>query len=169
MKLQSGEKIVKVYHHHYIFFVIRSLKVWAASIPFFFMVGLLSISLPRMFTLTLYLIVVFLFVLVNLYDFLVYFLDSLVITNLRLVYSDWYSLFKHSEIDARLDDIQDIASKENGLLSNFALLNFGSFQIETDSKRMMLLFTEAPNPEEIKYFVTKMCEKYNETKLIPVK
>jgi hypothetical protein len=67
------------------------------------------------------------FALVYAYDFMMYYLDTLVLTNQRIVHLDWISPFRYQETQAMLDDIQNIESKENGFLSSIKLFDFGEF------------------------------------------
>ncbi len=161
MKLQKGEQIIKVYHHHKFFFFWRGVKVWAASLPFFMLVFVISILTPAWLDWTMTFSILALFALVTAYDFLMYYLDTLVITNQRVVHLDWINLFKYTENQANLNDIQDIGSSENGFLSKFKILDFGILKIETSSTKTILVFNQAPDPEEIKFFVTTLSRQHS--------
>lgn len=161
MKLQTGEKIIKVYHHHPAFYVWRSAKVWGASLPFFFLAFIFSPLLPTPMALSVYAGVALLFVLVNLYDFVMYYLDTLVITTQRVVHLDWINPFRYTENQAMLNDIQNIESEENGFLSKFKIFDFGVFLLETASTRTVISFSEAPDPEGMKFFVTNLSRRHH--------
>lgn len=160
MKLQTDEKIIKVYHHHAFFFVWRSAKVWSASLPFYFLAYIFSPLLPPAMILTVYAGIAVLFLLVNFYDFVMYYLDTLVITTQRVVHLDWINPFRYTENQAMLNDIQNIESEENGFLSKFQIFDFGVFLLETASTRTVISFTEAPDPEGMKFFVTNLSRKH---------
>lgn len=160
MKLQVNEKIIKVYHHHSIFFFWRSLKVWSASLPFFLVLYILGPSIPNSVNIVAFFTILMAFALINVYDFTMYYLDTLVITNQRIVHLDWINPFKYLETQASLNDIQNIESEENGFLSKVPWLDFGMFLVETASTRTVISFTEAPDPEGIKFFVTNMSRKH---------
>jgi hypothetical protein len=162
MKLQSNEKIVKVYHHHKLFFVIRAVKIWMASLPFFLVGYVVSYLTPNWIDMIIYGSIFSLFALIQSYDSLMYYLDTLVITNQRVVHLDWINLFRYLETQAGLDDIQDIESAENGFLSKIKLFDFGLFKIETSSTKTVMIFTEAPDPEEIKFFVVNLSRKHKD-------
>jgi hypothetical protein len=81
MKLLNEEKIIKVYHHHPFFFVWRSLKLWMASLPFVMLAVMFSPVLPRMANVIVFLSIFAVFALANAYDILMYYLDTLIITN----------------------------------------------------------------------------------------
>lgn len=161
MKLQSGEKIIKVYHHHPAFYFWRSAKVWGASMPFYFLAFIFSPLFPTPVALSVYAAITVLFVLVNLYDFVMYYLDTLVITTQRVVHLDWINPFRYTENQAMLNDIQNIESEENGFLSKFKWFDFGVFLLETASTRTVITFTEAPDPEGMKFFVTNLSRKHH--------
>ncbi len=160
MKLQVNEKIIKVYHHHSIFFFWRSLKAWSASLPFFLVLFILGPSIPNSVYFVTFLTIFLSFAVINIYDFTMYYLDTLVITNQRVVHLDWINPFKYLETQASLNDIQNIESEENGFLSKIPWLDFGTFLVETASTRTVISFAEAPDPEGIKFFVTNMSRKH---------
>jgi hypothetical protein len=160
MKLQSNEKIVKVYHHDLFCFIVRGIKIWIASLPFFMVALMFSSVMPQLLTFSLVAAVFVLFALVYAYDFMMYYLDTLVLTNQRIVHLDWISPFRYQETQAMLDDIQNIESKENGFLSSIKLFDFGEFLVETASTKTVITFNEAPDPEGIKFFVTNLSRKH---------
>jgi uncharacterized protein YfeS len=125
------------------------------------MVALMFSSvMPQLLTFSLVAAVFVLFALVYAYDFMMYYLDTLVLTNQRIVHLDWISPFRYQETQAMLDDIQNIESKENGFLSSIKLFDFGEFLVETASTKTVITFNEAPDPEGIKFFVTNLSRKH---------
>lgn len=160
MKLQPHEKIIKVYHHDLFCFIVRGVKVWSASLPFFMLTYIFSTVMPGWMTASVVAGILVLFALVYAYDFAMFYLDTLVITNQRIVHLDWISPFKYQETQAMLNDIQNIESKENGFLSKIRLFDFGEFLVETASTRTVISFSEAPDPEGIKFFVTNLSRKH---------
>lgn len=100
-----------------------------------------------------HLMLLFLFSLISIYIALIYWLDKLVITNLRVVHIDWKYLTVRDEIEAMLDDIQDISTAEKGILSYFRVFDYGDIQIATASSRVVLKFGWAPDPEGIRRFI----------------
>lgn len=160
MKLQINEKIVKVYHHHKFFFLWRGIKIWAASLPFFLVSYFFSPIFGKSAFWSVNLVIVVVFALIHFYDFIMYYLDTLVLTNQRLVHLDWINPFKYLETQAMLNDIQNIESAENGFLSRFPLFDFGVFLVETASTKTVIKFPEAPDPEGIKFFLTNLARKH---------
>lgn len=153
MDLREGEQIMKVFHHHPTPFVLNIFKVIAATFPFFLLLFIFQEALPSRVNLTLHLIVITIFALVVTYMALIYWLDKLVITNQRAIYIDWKYLTVRDESEALLDDIQDIQTKEKGLLSYFYIFDYGTFTLETASSHVTLKFPDAPDPEGIRRYV----------------
>jgi hypothetical protein len=154
MELNNGERIIRIYHHHPFPFMVQMLKVLGASIPFFVLLYSISSALtPHQIIIGISTIVI-LFSLVIIYLALIYWLDKLVITNQRVVYIDWKMLTKRDEGEALLYDIQDIHTEEKGILSAFYMFDYGIIRLETAASKATVVFTEAPDPEGIKAFLT---------------
>lgn len=160
MKLQNNERIVKVYHHHYFFYFWRAFKIFAASLPFFMLAYVFTLPLSTSIKITVNLVIAAVFLAIYIYDFAMYYLDTLIVTNQRLVHLDWINPLKYMETQATLNDIQNIECSENGFLSKFHFLDFGLFLVETASTRTVISFPEAPDPEGIKFFITNMSRKH---------
>ncbi len=158
MKLQSKERIIKVFHHHPFPFLVQVVKTIAASFPFFFLLYLISPALSYNIVVIANIIIIAVFSLVIIYLALIYWLDKLVITNKRAIHIDWLVLSKRIEGEALLYDIQDIHTQESGLLSAFYLFDYGLLRLETASSKTTITFTEAPDPEGIKAFMTNYIE-----------
>ena len=158
MKLQSKERIIKTFHHHPFPFLIQIVKAIAASFPFFFLLYLVSPALSYNVIVIANLIIIGLFTLVIIYLALVYWLDKLIITNKRAIHVDWIFLSNRTEGEALLYDIQDIHTREKGLLSALYLFDYGVIRLETASSKTTITFTEAPDPEGIKSFMTDHIE-----------
>lgn len=158
MKLQPNERVVKVFHHHPFPFIVQVVKAIAASFPFFFLLYLFSPALSYNIIVIANLIIIGIFTGVIIYLALVYWLDRLVITDKRAVHIDWLFLFKRSEGEALLYDIQDIHTQEKGILSALYLFDYGIIRLETASSKTTIIFTEAPDPEGIKAFMQDYIE-----------
>lgn len=161
MKLKQNEQVIKVFHHHYTSLIIRELKVAFLSIPFFFLVYLLTPIVSTNTLYTIYFVVSFGFIAVILYDGILYWMDRLIITNMRVLYVDWKNIFIRTEHEAELIDIQDIETTENGILSFLHIFDYGDFKLETASAHTIINFNEAPDPEGIKHFIYHLVIKPN--------
>lgn len=156
MHLQQQEKVLKIIHHHLMPGLIGALKIFFISLPFFlilaFLSGILSISqlaLASTFLLLLFAGVIFIY-------FCFYYLDRLVITNLRILHIDWKGILKRVEHEASLVDIQDIKTEEKGVLSFLPFFDYGIFSLETASTKTSIVFKNAPDPEGIKRFIYQL-------------
>lgn len=163
MDLREGEHINKVFHHHPFPFIMQMIRVVFASIPFFFLIFIISSALTREQLIMANLVVVVIFTLVIVYMALIYWLDKIVITNYRVVHIDWKLLTQRDEGEALLYDIQDIHTHEKGIFASLYLFDYGNIRIETASSKTTILFIQAPDPEGIKIFLTDHIEKARKT------
>jgi hypothetical protein len=153
MQLRAGEKVIRVFYHHYMPFIYRMVKVVLGSLPFFFIAYLFS---PIMSMGTLYLVniaLIVFFILVVVYVSLIYWMDRVIITNQRVIYIDWKTLVLKNEVATNLEDVQDIFSKERGIISAIPCFNYGELRIQTASHIVAVVFEEAPNADGIKDFI----------------
>lgn len=155
MQLQSGEKIIKIFHHHPFPFVVQIIKALGASLPLFFLLYLFSSAMKYEWIVISILLIMAVYTVIIVYLALIYWLDKLVVTNKRIVHIDWKLLSQRDEGEALLYDIQDVHSKEKGILSTFYLFDYGLIRLETAASKATIVFTEAPDPEGIKEFLTK--------------
>lgn len=153
MKLQKNEEVVKVYHHHPTARLFRALGVVIAGLPFFFVAWFFRDLFSPGQMMAIYFGVGLLNLAVLLYDSVLYYLDRLVVTNKRILYIDWNGAFSNTEHEAELIDIQDIETKEKGLIAILNIFDFGDFTLETASTHTTIHFPNAPDPEGIKHFI----------------
>lgn len=161
MKLKENEAVVKVFHHHYMALMLRELKVVIISVPFFFVASFISPLLNNWQMFFIYASIVAVFLGLIMYDGILYWLDRMVVTNMRVLYVDWKNIFSRSEHEAELVDIQDIETTEAGILSFLPIFDYGNFTLETASAHTIINFTEAPDPEGIKHFIYHLDIKPN--------
>lgn len=135
--------------------------MWAASLPFYLLYFMCRGFMPLAVQIGVVTAITVGFLLVNIYDFVMYYLDTLIITNQRIVHLDWINPFKYMETQAMLDDIQNVESEENGFLSVMKIFDFGEFLVETASTRTVISFEQAPDPEAIKFFVTTLSRRHS--------
>jgi hypothetical protein len=161
MQLKENEEVVKVLHHHYMAMFIRLFKIAFVSLPFYFAAYVSSYFMAPNAVLLPYVAVTVLFLAIMTYDGILYYKDRLIITNMRIIYVDWQGAFRRNEHEAELVDIQDIETRETGILSFFPFLDYGDFIVETASAHTIVKFTEAPDPEGIKHFIYHLSVKPN--------
>lgn len=108
---------------------------------------------------TVYIVITAIFVIGWIYDHFLYYSDSLVITNNRIVHLDWKTFFHREEVVAQLEDIQNISTVENGVLSYLPLFDYGTFKVETSSTKSIITFNEAPDPEGLRFYIYSLAYK----------
>jgi len=153
MQLREGERILKIYHHHPTPFVLNILKLIMATFPFFLILFAFQETLSTFSYVVAHIVVLLFFSVIVIYLALIYWLDKLIVTNLRVVHIDWKFLTVRDEAEGLLDDIQDILTAEKGILAYFPMLDYGSIKIDTASSHVTLEFIDAPNPEGIRRFI----------------
>ena len=164
MHLREGEKILRIYHHHPTPFVFQLIKAFCVTIPFLLLVYIFQSALSTK-ALTITLIVIFLmFLLFCIYLALIYWLDKIIVTNLRVIHIDWKYLTVKHDSAVMIDDIQDIQTKERGFWSHFKILDYGSIKLDSPSSYVTIIFTEAPNPEGMRHYISSLRNKPNDPK-----
>lgn len=153
MYLREGEQVMKVFHHHPAPFAKNVFKIILGTLPFFMILYLFSSTMSRSAIAWSNIVVVLIFILILIYHALVYWLDRLVVTNQRVIHIDWKYLTIRNEYETELNDIQDIHTKEKGVLAAFWIFDYGTFRLQTSSHEVTINFTEAPDPEGIRQFI----------------
>jgi len=153
MELREGEHILKVYHHHHTPFILDLLKIIVGAFPFFLLLYFFGSTMSTETYVIAHIVIISIFTLLIIYQSLIYWLDKLVVTNHRAIFIDWKFLTIRKEYEAELRDIQDIRTKERGVLAVFRFLDYGTFSIQTASHTSIIEFVDAPNPEGIRQFI----------------
>lgn len=153
MDLREGEQILKVFRRHPTPFVFDMIKAILAIIPFYIMLFLFQNALPGVWYFWIHVILFLGFVIVITLVAVDYWLDKLVVTNMRVVFINWINIFHRHEAEALLDDIQDIQTEEKGFLANLWVFDYGLFQLETAASHLTINFDRSPDPEGIRRFI----------------
>lgn len=97
-----------------------------------------------------FLVTVYFLVLWNLafYNIMIYFLNTIIVTNKRLVENRQEGFFRHTINELELTRIQDISVKVFGPLAEF--LDFGNIEIQTAGTEAKFAFSQLPHPRTIK-------------------
>ena len=153
MHLREGEKILKIYHHHLTPFIFQLIKALFITIPFLLLVYVFQSVLSSKALIISLIVIFFMFILFCVYLALIYWLDKIIITNLRIIHVDWKYLTVKHESEVMINDIQDIQTKERGFWAHFKFFDYGSIKIDSPSSYVTIIFTQAPNPESIRQFI----------------
>ncbi len=157
--LKEDESKIKTFFHHPFPYFMRSVQIAVVSFPFFFVASFFQGTLDATTMFFVYLGISAVFALIIAYDGLLYFLDRIIVTNKRIIHVDWRSLLDREETEADLNDIQDISTKEYGILSAIPLFDYGTFHVETAASKAAIIFKDATDPEGIKHFIYHLQQK----------
>ena len=106
--------------------------------------------------LALFLIIFLIALSIAMFTFLKWFFNVNIITDQRVVDIDIKALFTYQATEARLDKIEDITTKQVGLLSNF--FNIGTVYIQTAGSKAEIEFDEVANPKEVQDILSDLLE-----------
>ena len=82
------------------------------------------------------------------YNIMIYMLNTLIVTNKRIIENQQLGFFKHTISEVALSRIQDITVSVFGMVAEF--LKFGDLEIQTAGEEEKFLFHQLPNPQAIK-------------------
>ncbi len=106
-------------------------------------------------------LIVFAFVLEN---FLVWFFNVGIVTNIRLVDIDFLNLLVKEVSDAEIDQIQDVTYKMNGAIRS--IFNYGDVYVQTASEKPNIEFMAVPSPDKIVKVLQQLREHHFKGKKI---
>lgn len=100
-----------------------------------------------------FLVITFLLILWHLafYNLMLYALNTLIITNKRIIENKQLGFFKHAVNELELDKVQDVSIKIFGILPEF--LRFGNVEIQSAGAIPKFSFNQFPHPEKIKKII----------------
>lgn len=153
MKLREGEQILKIYHHHPTPFILNILKVIAGSFPFLLILFLFKGVFSTKGYVIANMVLIVVFILIIIYVSLIYWLDKLYITDQRIIFVNWKYLTVVKESQLEIEEIQDVQTYEKGFLSYFWFFDYGRLVLATASSYIALIFEDAPNPEELRFYI----------------
>jgi hypothetical protein len=166
--LQVGEEIVAITRKHWFVFVVEAFAlIIAAILPF-----LILPFLPAVFGIAdvvdsadSLLIVVFFtagwLLLLWVIFFVVwtdYYLDSLIITNKRIIDIDQLGLFNRDIASVPLENIQDVKIAILGFFPTF--FGYGNVQVQSAGARREVIIRGVNNPEKVKQLINDAYNQY---------
>lgn len=159
MHLREGEYVIIRIRRHLTPFVFMLLKIILVSLPFYIIVFFIGNQLGIKFQVYAYLFISLFLGFFIIFVGIIYILDQLVLTNKRMVFINWHSLWRKDEVEAELSEIQDIRTREKGFLAKFRIFDYGLVEIETASSNTTLRFEDAPDPEGTKIKILSIIRK----------
>lgn len=159
MHLQEGEAVLRTVNRHLTPYWIRMIGIAAVAVPLYGLAfWFLSESNSNWPFWILAGLSIFLGIVIATSS-LDYLLDKLIITNKRVVWINWKSIFRRAEHEAEFLDIQDIDIVEKGILAKLNIFDYGFLEVETAASKTCIAFEDCPNPEEVKNFILLQVEK----------
>jgi uncharacterized membrane protein YdbT with pleckstrin-like domain len=149
---EEGEEIVLLLRHHpFNIFMKISITGIGAILPIFAGVilwptlstqGLIALFI---FGASLWYLLLWLAVF---YALTMYSLDTMIVTNHRVIDQDQLGFFNRHVAELHISRIQDIAVHTRGIMETF--FKFGDVNIQTASSEVKFTFPRIPNPEQVK-------------------
>lgn len=162
MHIRPGEEILSEIRRHKTPYFAKLSAVFILAFPvYFFLFKLYDQMSEEIFFGILAFISFFIGMIITIIS-MDYLLDRLIITDKRVVWVDWKSIFKRAQHETEFKDIQDIITHEKGILSKFKIFDYGLLEISTASSKICIIFNDCPNPEGVKHFVLT---QYNKSKV----
>ena len=148
--------------HRIILFSKMSFVGFSALLPFIIYSLISPLSwYPIISPLYWFLVSVWFLVLWNLafYSIMLYFLNTVIVTNKRVIENKQEGFFRHTANELNLTKIQDISVKISGPLATF--LDFGDIEIQSAGAKAKFYFDALPRPQEIKKIIMDLEIKGN--------
>lgn len=156
IQLHEGEEILMIRRRHWLPFVSQVGSLIAAAIaPIFLFAGTsflpysARMTLASFQTLPLFLWiawVLFLWVFFGV-SWTNYYLDTLIVTNRRLIDIDQIGLFQRDVAEVRIEKIEDVRVEVLGVIPSF--LHFGNLHIQTAGESREFIIRDIPRPQAI--------------------
>ncbi len=163
----SDEKIVKLLHRHLLIILSGATIVLISFLLPVVLYFIFQQFFPSFLTEPYFYLFVFfsgiyiLFIWLKLFLLIVdYYLDVWIITNKRIVDIIQSGLFKREVSECRLDRIQDVTTRVEGLTPT--VFDFGDVHIQTAGREKEFIFKQVPNPYGVKDLILDLTHKKRE-------
>ena len=84
----------------------------------------------------------------------IYTLNTVIITDRRIVESDQHGLFDRETSELHNERIQDVTAHTNGVIET--VLGFGNVTVQTAASERQFIFCRIPNPEKVKDVIMRI-------------
>lgn len=163
MHLRHGEVIRRRIRRHLTPYVLKLVFIGVIVLPLFTLLLLLPKDLDGEWVLVVFAIISIITGMAVTIISMDYLMDKLVVTNKRVVWVNWKTIFTREEREAELLDILDIESMEKGILSKLHIFDYGQLILETAAGRTCIQFDDCADPEGVKGFILEEIEKARNT------
>lgn len=151
--MREGEIIQRIVKRHWTPFILKAAGIIFIAIPFYIVIYFFGRAIEGDWVYAAYAILSFFIGAAAALMSFDYLLDKLVITNKRVIWINWKSPIKKEEHETELLDIQDIETKEKGVLSKLRIFDYGLLEIETSATKTCITYTDCPDPIGLKHFL----------------
>jgi hypothetical protein len=143
-ELKEDEEILMVVRKHWFTFARPGIKIVVILlVPFILAPFLLSSMIGAIVFLSLMLAGI----VYAAYEFINWYLDTFIITNIRIIDIDQHGLFRRTVSEAELANIQDVTYSVNGFFPT--LLNFGTCSIQTAGAKNVIEMENVHQPHAL--------------------
>ncbi len=158
MHLRNGEVVLKTVKRHKSPFVIKLIAIFIAAVPLYAFILIIGKEIDGEWLLGIVAVLSFCIGLIIALIGFEYLFDKLMITSRRVIWVNWRNPFSREEREAELADIQDIETKEKGLLSNISIFNYGLLEVSTAATQGCIAFKDCVDPSDVEHFIFKQIE-----------
>ncbi|MDP3763090.1 MAG: PH domain-containing protein [bacterium] len=88
------------------------------------------------------------------YSLTIYTLNTVAITDRRIIDSDQHGLFNQKISELHNNRIQDVSTHTNGVIETF--LQFGDVTVQTAGSEKQFVFHQVPNPDRVKDIIMRI-------------
>ncbi len=96
-------------------------------------------------------------------QFLIWFFNIYIVTDERVIDFDFYNLLFKKVSEAKIENIEDITTSNNGLLQS--IVDFGDIRIQTAAEIPEIEFERVPHPDMVAKFLSEMIVQEEQERL----
>lgn len=149
---ETGENVLLLLRRHrFILYIPLSIFVFAAIVPivayFYLSENIAEAKMLELFFFASSLWYMF-FWIATFYSVTLYTLNTVIITDRRIVDNDQHSLFNRQVSELHIHRVQDVSVHTNGVIETF--LGFGDIHVQTAGSEKQFIFHQIANPEIVK-------------------
>ncbi|MCX7589357.1 MAG: PH domain-containing protein [Patescibacteria group bacterium] len=166
--LLKDEEIILIKRRHSFIFISETMGLILISIIPFLLIGFINLIpeniikinniLQNYFNYYLFFSFCFIFIcwLIFIISWTNYYLDTIIITNKRIIDIEQINLFHRDEAEIRYENIEDIKVETIGFLAS--ILKFGNIHIQSAAEAREIIIKNISNPYEVKDIISKQKE-----------
>ena len=157
---KEGEEVVVFLHQHWFTIVSKFVLIFIGAILPFIVLGIFGQAISSLQLLPLFAAAWAAYYLILwytlFYSLTMYTLDTWIVTNMRIIYSEQHGFFNRSISELSLDKIQDVSLMVDGPIATF--LDFGNIKVQTAGSERLFNFELIPKPQNVKDTIMHLME-----------